>query len=352
MIELVIYTLVILVSFYLLAQVTDAYFIPALERISVKNNVPSDVAGTTLMAMGSSAPELFIALIAVFRPGGHEEIGMGTIVGSALFNILVIIGAAAMARKATLSWQPLVREVFFYLLSVALLAYVFYNNHISLVEASLMIVVYVFYIFAVMKWKKWLPYKDDAEEVEHSVDIDKINRYKFLKMVLQPLNWMMRISFPKIKYHWAVFTISIIWISLLSWLLVESAIHISHALDIPEAIIALTVLAIGTSVPDLISSYLVAKDGKGGMAVSNAIGSNIFDVLIGLGLPWFIALTFFGRDVEVVGNNLITSVLLLFGSVVVVFLLIAMKRWKINKLTGGILIAVYIGYLLWQVLSL
>ncbi len=352
MIEMVIYTLLILVSFYLLAQVTDAYFIPALERISEKNNVPSDVAGTTLMAMGSSAPELFIALIAVFRPGGHEEIGMGTIVGSALFNILVIIGAAAMARKATLSWQPLVREVFFYLLSVALLGYVFYNNHISVIEAALMIVVYIFYIFAVMKWKRWLPYKDDAEEVEHSVDIEKINRYKFLRMIVQPLNWIMKITYPKIKHHWAVFTISIIWISLLSWLLVESAIHISHVLDIPEAIIALTVLAIGTSVPDLISSYLVAKDGKGGMAVSNAIGSNIFDVLIGLGLPWFIALTVFGREVEVAKDNLIISVLLLFGSVIVVFLLIAMNKWKINKLSGGILIAVYIGYLLWQVLSL
>lgn len=352
MIELVIYTLLILVSFYLLAQVTDAYFIPALERISERNNIPSDVAGTTLMAMGSSAPELFIALIAVFRPGGHEEIGMGTIVGSALFNILVIIGAAAMARKATLSWQPLVREVFFYLMSVALLGYVFYNNHISVLEASMMIAVYVFYIFAVIKWKKWLPYKDDAEEVEHSVDIDKINRYKFLRMIVRPLNWMMRISYPKIKYHWAIFIISIIWISLLSWLLVESAIHISHALDIPEAIIALTVLAIGTSVPDLISSYLVAKDGKGGMAVSNAIGSNIFDVLIGLGLPWLIALTVFGRKVEVVKDNLITSVMLLFGSVVLVFLLIALKKWKINKMTGGLLIAVYIGYILWQVLAL
>ncbi|HKK11082.1 MAG TPA: hypothetical protein VJ939_09605, partial [Bacteroidales bacterium] len=219
-------------------------------------------------------------------------------------------------------------------------------------EATLMIAVYVFYIYAVMKWKKWLPYKDDAEEVEQPVTIGKVKKYKFLRMIVKPFDFLMKITYPKLKYHWAVFAISIIWISLLSWLLVESAIHVSHILDIPEAIIALTVLAIGTSVPDLISSYLVAKDGKGGMAVSNAIGSNIFDVLIGLGLPWLIAITLFGRNIEVAKDNLVISVMLLFSSVIIVFMLIAISKWKIHKISGGILIGIYLAYLVWQVLSI
>lgn len=350
--ELLVFTLAILVSFYMLAQVTDNYFIPALERISEKNNISSDVAGTTLMAMGSSAPELFIALIAVFKPGGHEEIGMGTIVGSALFNILVIIGAAALARRATLSWQPILRDVSFYLISIGVLAWVFFNNFITVPEAIILIAIYLAYIFAVMNWKKWFPYKDDAEEVEQSVDVDKVKKYKLIRIVLKPFDGIMKITYPPIKYHWVVFAISIAWISLLSWVLVESAIHVSHVLNVPEAIIALTVLAIGTSVPDLISSYLVAKDGKGGMAVSNAIGSNIFDILIGLGLPWLLVLLFFGEKVEVFSQNLWVSVVVLFSSVVVVFLLLAWRRWIIRKQTGIILIGIYVAYLIWQIVSL
>jgi len=350
--ELLLFTLAILISFYMLAQVTDSYFIPALERISEKNKISSDVAGTTLMAMGSSAPELFIALIAVFKPGGHEEIGMGTIVGSALFNILVIIGAAAIARRATLSWQPILRDVAFYLLSIFVLAWVFFNNFITIPEAIILLLIYVGYIFAVMKWKKWFPYRDDAEEVEKEVDVDKVKKYKFLRLILKPFDLLMRVTYPKISFHWAVFAISIGWISALSWVLVESAIYISHALNVPEAIIALTVLAIGTSVPDLISSYLVAKDGKGGMAISNAIGSNIFDILVGLGLPWLIALLFYKNEVEVISKNLFTSVVVLFSSVIIVFFLLAWRRWIIRKQTGIILIGVYIAYLIWQIASL
>jgi len=347
--ELTGFIIAILISFYMLAQVTDAYFIPALERISDKYKIPSDVAGTTLMAMGSSAPELFIALIAVFRPGGHEEIGMGTIVGSALFNILVIIGAASLARKATLAWQPVVRDVLFYLISIAILGAVFHTTTITVAESLLLLGIYLVYIFAVMKWKKWFPYKDDAVHVEKPVVKIKSGKYRFFRKLVTPFDYMVSLSFPGLKFHWGVFFISLVWISFLSWVLVESAIKLSYALQVPEAIIALTVLAVGTSVPDLISSYLVAKDGKGGMAVSNAIGSNIFDVLVGLGLPWFIALVFLQKEVDVVTQNLFVSVVLLFSSVIVVFILIAIRKWVIRPQTGFILIAIYIAYLLWQI---
>jgi K+-dependent Na+/Ca+ exchanger-like protein len=349
---IIFYSLIILLAFYMLARVTDVYFIPALETIAKKLKMSSDVAGTTLMAMGSSAPELFIALIAVFRPGGHEEIGMGTIVGSALFNILVIIGAAAMARKATLSWQPVIRDSFFYLLSIALLSYVFYNNHINIAESIILILLYGLYILAVIHWKKWFPYEDDATEVEKHAKPTTAAKNTFVQKFLYPFDFLLKITFSKRKTcMWPAFVISIIWISLLSWLLVESAIHISHTLQIPEAIIALTILAAGTSVPDLISSYLVAKDGKGGMAISNAIGSNIFDILIGLGLPWLFAILIFNEKVEVSKENLISSLVLLFGSVIVVLFIMALRRWKIRRQTGILLILIYVAYLTWQIIE-
>jgi K+-dependent Na+/Ca+ exchanger-like protein len=349
--ELVLYSFLLLVAFYLIAQVSDRFFIPSLDVISERLNIRSDVAGATFMAIGSSAPELFIALIAVFHPGGHAEIGMGTIVGSALFNVLAIIGAVALVRKAIVAWQPILRDTLFYLISIGVLAFVFFNNHISLFEAILLIGIYVVYIFAVIYWNRLFPYKDDAVEVEQKVVVDPVKRYRLFKYLIRPVDIILNLTFPKPKYFIANFAISILWIAFLSWVLVQSAIEMSHILKVPEGIIALTVLAAGTSVPDLIASVIVARKGRGGMAISNALGSNIFDILLGLGIPWLISILLFKESVDVSSQNIFVSVILLFASVLVVFLLLVYRRWQVRKPTGILLLVLYVAYVVWQILS-
>lgn len=142
---------------------------------------------------------------------------------------------------------------------------------------------------------------------------------------------------------------SIIIIIGLSWVLVESAVVLAVALNVPAVIIGLTVLAAGTSVPDLISSIIVARQGRGGMAISNAIGSNIFDILIGLGLPWLLVLTFSGGAISVASENLNSSIILLFATVVSILFLLIVRKWKIGRYSGFILIALYIAYVLWAI---
>ena len=95
---LLVYFILLLLSFYLLAKVCDDYFVESLDEIAKKLKLSSDAAGATLMAVGSSAPELFVAIIAVIRPGDHEQIGMGTIVGSAMFNLVVITGVVGLIK--------------------------------------------------------------------------------------------------------------------------------------------------------------------------------------------------------------------------------------------------------------
>ncbi|MCF8331771.1 MAG: calcium/sodium antiporter [Bacteroidales bacterium] len=348
---ILLYIVILLLSFYLIAQVSDRFFIPSLDSISGRLNIRSDVAGATLMAIGSSAPELFIALIAVFHPDGHAEIGMGTIVGSALFNVLAIIGAAALVRKAFISWQPVLRDTIFYLIAIVALAYVFFNDEITLWEAILLIVIYVIYIFAVIYWGRFFKYRDDAVEIEKGEELKSIKRYRLFRMLIKPLDLILNITFLKSKHYLLNFIISIMWIAFLSWVLVHSAIALSEILHIPESLIALTVLAIGTSVPDLISSVIVAKKGRGGMAISNALGSNIFDVLLGLGLPWLIAIIIFNKSIEVKSQSIATSVILLFGSVIITFSLMLLRRWVIKKPTGIILLALYVAYLVWEILG-
>jgi K+-dependent Na+/Ca+ exchanger-like protein len=339
--------LALITSFYLLAEISDRYFVVSLDKISHKLNMSHDMAGATLMAIGSSAPELFVALIAIFKPGGHADIGIGTIVGSALFNLLVIIGAVGLVKNTTLTWQLVARDLLFYVIGIMALFYVLNNGHVSMLEAGIFMGIYALYVISVVKWRRWFKYKTYDEDPI----VEKEEPKKGLMKIFLPFDWLLDLVFPKPKYYFAVFFISIAFIGALCWVLVESAIVISHTLDIPEVVIALTVLAVGTSVPDMMSSVIVAKQGRGGMAVSNGIGSNIFDIFIGLGLPWMIKS--YLVDSELVTNieGLSISIGLLFGSVLLLLGALIYQKWRLSHRLGFVLIMLYIAYVVWEILK-
>jgi K+-dependent Na+/Ca+ exchanger-like protein len=340
---LILYTLGLLVCFLLLARVVDLFFIASLDDISNDMHLTSDAAGATLMAVGSSAPELFVALFSVFKPGGHQAIGIGSIVGSAIFNLLIIVGAIALVRNTKLTWQPAVRDLFFYTFSVALLVWFIWDGRFCLIEAVIFLTIYLLYIITVVYWKKLFTYVDNSY-----IRQERKNKSRGFIAIFDKMLFML---FPNKKNSYLVFLISILIIAGVSWTLVELAIIISHILNIPEAIIALTVLAIGTSVPDLISSLIVAKEGRGDMAVSNAIGSNIFDILVGLGLPMLIYILFSGNVVNSDGE-ISSSAIILFSSVIFLLIWLLISKWKIGKITGFFLVGIYILYVIREILLL
>lgn len=346
---LIIFLFVLLISFYLLSVIVDEFFVESLDILSHKFKLSSDVAGATFMAVGSSAPELFTSLIAVLRPGDHADVGAGTIVGSAIFNILVIIGASALYRRAVLNWQPVVRDTGFYVLSIIALLITFLDGRIYLSEAIFFVVLYGVYIFAVMKWKSWFPYSEKVDPID--VVEEELNKSKLAKASKQLLSFIIPDARKNKKMYLWTFGVSIGLIAALSFVLVESAVGIGEILHINPTIIALTVLAAGTSIPDLLSSMIVAKKGRGDMAVSNAVGSNIFDILFGLGFPWLIILTLKGGHVTVANENLLSSVILLFATVIAVFFLIFVRQWTIGKKAGLVLIALYVLYVGWNILQ-
>lgn len=346
---LILFIFVLLLSFYLLSVIVDEFFIESLDLISKRLHLSSDVAGATFMAVGSSAPELFTSLIAVFRPGDHADIGAGTIVGSAIFNILVIIGASALYRKAKLNWQPVVRDTGFYVLSILALLFTFRDGQIFIGEAVFFIVLYVVYIFAVIKWKDWFPYTENEDPIE--VLDEGLKKSKLARLSKQLMGFLIPDSKKNEKKYLVTFGMSIVMIAALSFVLVEAAVGIGELLHINPTIIALTVLAAGTSIPDLLASMIVAKKGRGDMAVSNAVGSNIFDILFGLGFPWLLVLSLRGGSISVANENLGASVILLFATVIAVFFLIYVRQWTIGRKAGLLLIALYIAYVGWNVLQ-
>ncbi len=338
----VLHIILLLVCFVLLARVVDLFFIASLDKISSDLKLSSDAAGATLMAIGSSAPELFVALFAVLKPGNHQVIGVGSIVGSAIFNLMVIIGAASLVKETKLTWKPMIRDLVFYLLTVALLVWFIRDGSFNITESVVFLCVYLVYVIAVVYWKRWFPYEDaNYQEDVHDTRGEQ-NR------LTKPVDSLLKLIFPSKKRYYLVFLFSILTIAGLSYILVESAIVIAHNLNIPESIIALTVLAAGTSVPDLFSSVIVARQGRGDMAVSNAVGSNIFDILVGLGLPFVIAMSISGGEIKS-GGNLTFSSIILFGSVILLILLLLLRRWKVSRITGIILLSLYVIYIAFEI---
>ncbi|XP_074643754.1 sodium/potassium/calcium exchanger 5-like isoform X2 [Tubulanus polymorphus] len=439
----IIHIIASLYSFWGLAIACDDYFVPSLEKISDVLRLQEDVAGATLMAAGSSAPELATAVIGVFIV--QDDIGLGAVVGSAVFNIMFVIGICAICAGAVvnLHWWPLFRDCICYLLSIIALTAIIYDEIIHWYEGVILLVLYALYIVLMFfnpTIEKWMVEKctcfkkrsedefshlvhfdakrllntsaagelqesadltsktdiengigdhpgngvtvpllyDDSSSAdsdsthEHfqikvkeggdkeSEDIDEEDHLwvlaipkqcyqQFMWVLSLPLNIVMFLTIPDCRRNrWKrcygiTFILSLVWISVFSYIMVWMITVIGFTLGIPDTVLAMTLVAAGVSVPDAIASIIVIKDGYGDMAVSNAIGSNVFDILLCLGLPWTLkTLTKNGNPVQVFSQGLTYATLTLLTTVVFLLLATHLNGWRLTKRYGIILIISYI----------
>ncbi|XP_040904014.1 sodium/potassium/calcium exchanger 3 [Toxotes jaculatrix] len=211
--------------------------------------------------------------------------------------------------------------------------------------------------------------KEEEEEEEEQEEREEENA-PFKPFVL-PDSWCMRlkwlISWPLSvllhctipncnlprweRWYLLTFLSSTLWIALFSYLMVWMVTIISYTLGIPEVIMGITFLAAGTSVPDCMASLIVARQGMGDMAVSNSIGSNIFDVLLGLGFPWALRtlIVSYGSVVTINSKGLVYSVILLLASVTLTVLCVHLNRWRLDRRLGLSLMLLYAIFLLCSV---
>uniref|UniRef100_A0AAY4DKC7 Sodium/calcium exchanger membrane region domain-containing protein n=1 Tax=Denticeps clupeoides TaxID=299321 RepID=A0AAY4DKC7_9TELE len=154
------------------------------------------------------------------------------------------------------------------------------------------------------------------------------------------------------KYFMLSFLLSTVWIAVFSYLMVWMVTIIGYTLGIPDVIMGITFLAAGTSVPDCIASLIVARQGLGDMAVSNTIGSNVFDILVGLGLPWALQTmaVSYGSVVRINSRGLLYSVVLLLGSVALTVLGIHVNNWKLDLKLGIYVLVLYAIFLCFSIM--
>jgi len=170
-------------------------------------------------------------------------------------------------------------------------------------------------------------------------------------IVVLPLVAVMTFTVPDVrrpgmgKWCYLSFLLSIGWIGGFSFFMVDWTEKIGNTIGIPSVIMGLTVLAAGTSVPDLLSSVIVARRGSGDMAVSSSIGSNIFDILVGLPLPWILFTAIKQKPVLVASDGLFRSITILIVMILLVILAVHCQGWRLTKTLGGFMFVFYLGFL-------
>lgn len=353
--------LVILISFYIMAKVVDDQFIKSLDIISKRLKLKPSVAGATLMAIGTSAPELSTSLYALFLPNANPGLGVGTVIGSAIFQILVVIGFAALVRTAYLNWRPVLRDGAFYAFSIFLLIAFVQDGVFTVIEATILLLTYILYLFIIYLWSLSSDVLDEPNPLS-LVDQGMLERKEKKKekpngfwekvqrvggWITFPLDWLLDLIPDPEKnerWTWHVFFYSLAMIGFLSYWLVLAAEELALGFGVPSTVVALTILAGGSSVPEMISSAIVSKQGRGDMAISNAIGSNVFDILISMGLPIFIYTLVNGSLTDFGGENVTSSIFLLFATLIAVFVLLASQKFKAGRAVGVFLMLAYVAY--------
>ena len=553
-----------------LAIVCDDFFVGSLEVISDKLHLSEDVAGATFMAAGSSAPELFSSLMSLLSTQTCNEMGIGTIVGSAVFNVLMIIGITAMmaGREVLLDWRPIVRDAGFYSLAIASVMGIVADGVVHWWEGLIATCCYFVYIWFMTQnayllerlgglFKRSAAVEPDASadaggleksgshkgfltdsakdgkdsedpgaqgdmvEIKLkegkrrrrsvSFDIKESTSVQVTKQELQaaqlkhgdeaasvlfkqksrrasttaslsvgrvramaidsgmsafsrteskveavimsggiigmdpvtdlgggladaesigkgleahlaaaggdspslarsesngthpsgavddsrsdvsaatgasaasegdedeaspfqmprrladlpywlislPWNLLMALTIPKCEtermesFYILTFLMSLAWITGITYFMVEWSARLGCVLEIPHVVMGQVVLAAGSSVPDALSSVAVAKQGMGDMAIANAIGSNIFDIWLGLGIPWTVVLPFREGGKQLVSTDqLLTNVGIMFGVLVLYWSTMVGMGWKLTNKTGVIFIFFYLIYVVYNV---
>ncbi|XP_063679671.1 sodium/potassium/calcium exchanger 1-like isoform X9 [Bolinopsis microptera] len=200
--------------------------------------------------------------------------------------------------------------------------------------------------------------EDDAEseeeEKEEPLDLSWPDscRARLFYIVLAPILFPLAFSTPDVRrakwkmFFPVTFIMSILWIAVFSYLMVWWTETLGRTLGLGEKpeIMGLTLIAAGTSVPDLITSVIVARKGLGDMAVSSSLGSNLFDICVGLPIPWLVAIAC-NKEIKVDADGMFCSVLMLFAMLMAIIIIIAISKWKMTKVLGLSMFCSYFVYL-------
>lgn len=261
MLDISIWIIVFIASIYVLIKASD-YFTDSAEKIGLHLKIPAFIVGVTIVAIGTSLPELISSIFAVLN--NSSEIVVGNVIGSNIANIFLVIGVAAiMGRKLKVHYGLIHVDLPMLFGATMLFTIAIWDGEFSIFEALLslaLLVVYILYTISTQKKDKEI--KKEIRKRNHLVKTKKLSNKVWITLILSSI-----FIFIGAKYT------------------IDSVIQLSKILNIATETIALSAVALGTSLPELFVSFTAAKKGNAEMAIGNVLGSNIFNTLAVMGIP-------------------------------------------------------------------
>lgn len=307
--------LFLLAGFAILIKGAD-FLVDGASSLAKRLQVSNLVIGLTVVAFGTSTPELTVNMFASFR--GMNDAIYGNIIGSNLFNLLFILGVAGLVYPLSVQRTTVKYEIPFSLFC-ALLLFVLVNdvmffgsgeNRLGRIDSVVLLVFFVLFMFYILKTAKLEQGGDPGEEVK-------------------PMSLSKAIGFV---------TLGLGALVLGGKLVTDNAVEIAQAFALSEKLIGLTILAAGTSLPELATSAVAAYRRNTDIAIGNVVGSNIFNILLILGINGSI------REVPYNAALNVDFSLLFIGTVALLLFMFTFKRHKLDRIEAAMFLAIYIGY--------
>ena len=313
----------LIVGMVLLVKGAD-FFVDGASDIAKKLGIPSLIIGLTLVSIGTSLPEASVSINAAIT--NSSDLSFGNVVGSNIFNSLFIIGICSIILPTVVSKDIMKFDIpilFIVMAVLALFSYAITPFKIDRWEAAILFIMFVCYIALAI----YRALKQRKENLNLEVETDNLNEPK------------------KERKTWLSIIFTILGLAGVvggGILTVDAAKKLALEFGMSELLVGLTIVAVGTSLPELVTSLVASKKGENDIAVGNVIGSNIFNIIFILGFSGMI-------NPLGLNNNSYVDVIFMVLAIILIFIF-ALRKGKVNRIEGASLIIIYILYLTYTIL--
>ncbi|MBQ5426646.1 MAG: calcium/sodium antiporter [Pseudobutyrivibrio sp.] len=310
--------LLLVVGFLFLIKGAD-FFVEGASAVAKKLHVPALVIGMTIVAMGTSLPELSVSVTASLA--GSNQLAIGNVIGSNIFNLMVVLGSCALFSALEVSDDTIKKDFpFSVACAIALMIMGLIGNSVGHIDGAILLVVFIIFLASMLKAAK-KSRKDAASLAEEDVEKEIVDIPTWL-CIIYIVGGAVAIKFGG---DWVV----------------DSCTTLALKFGMSETLVGLTIVALGTSLPELVTSIVAAKKNELDMAIGNVVGSNVFNILLILGTAGAISpMTY------LTVNAIDTLILVGFSAIVWAMCL---KKKNLNRANGIIMLllyAVYLGYII------
>lgn len=299
------------------------YLVDSSVAIAKRAKISNFIIGLTIVGIGTSAPELFVSIQSALT--GHGDIAMGNVVGSNITNLLLILGVTAVICPFAIEKQTHRSDIPFGIFAAVLLT-MFVNdswnpgideNILSRLDGGVLLIIFISYFIYTLFIKAKNP-----QEAKEEMDQDATSSLEGKKPALL----------------WGIAVVSLGALLCGGQLFLDSAINLARAWGMSEAVISITIVAVGTSLPELITSVMAASKNNPQLALGNIMGSNVFNILMILGLTASIT------PIHVVGLTAIDFMVMICATVATFIVTYTFKKKKFDRAEGVIFLLCYVAY--------